>query len=53
MYKDESGNIITAKELKSYYTEHREEIYENSGAATFAEYLSNCLSKNGSLEELR
>ena len=51
MYIDENGNIYTRSELETYYNQHRNEIEVNSGAETFEEYLGNCLSKNGNLEE--
>lgn len=40
--------IVTMEELQSYYNESSEKEYES-----FSQYLENCLSKNGSLVEIK
>lgn len=49
LYRDtESGAIFTREELLDAY-----HIYINSGAESFNEYISNCTSKDGFLEEIK
>lgn len=50
-FKDiETGEIITISELEKEYNE----LYTTGDTETecFADYLHNCLSKNGTLEEI-
>lgn len=50
-FKDiETGEIITLAELEAEYTE----LFRNGETETesFTGYLNNCLSKNGTLEEV-
>lgn len=50
-FKDiETNEILTIEELEKEYNE----LYSNNETETdnFGDYLSNCLSKNGTLEEI-
>lgn len=54
MYHDTELDIFyTEEEMHRIYEENAADIYESSGAATYAEWLRNCTSKNGFIEVLR
>ena len=53
MYTDDNGNIFTLAELKAEYEANADNIRESSNATSFEEWLSNCLSKNGTLSVIR
>ena len=48
----ESGHIFTEEELQVEYNSSKSDIEESSGAKSFQEWIMNCTSKNGFLEEI-